>query len=79
MTSALTAMMRVMTFGIGLTLASAALCAQAQIVVSPEVADLSGSWISPSTNDVLERDEGPFTSDWVGMPLNAAGQALAES
>jgi hypothetical protein len=55
------------------------LSAQAQVVVSQQVADLSGSWVSPATDDVLERDEGPFTDDFVGMPLNASGRALAQS
>src|SRR6185437_8704387 len=70
---------RAMSCAIVLTLASAALSVRAQVVTSPEVADLSGSWVSPATNDVLERDEGPFTDDFVGMPLNAAGKALAQS
>jgi hypothetical protein len=67
------------TFAIALMLAAAALSVRAQVRPAPQVADLSGSWISPATNDVLERDEGPFTDDFVGMPLNAAGRALAQS
>ena|SRR6185437_7587508 len=70
---------RTMSFALGLILAATAVSVQAQVVTSPEVADLSGSWISPATNDVLERDEGPFTDDFVGMPLNSAGKALAQS
>jgi hypothetical protein len=69
---------RGMIFATALILAAAALPVQAQLPVA-EAADLAGSWVSPATNDVLERDEGPFTDDFVGMPLNAAGQALAQS
>ncbi|HTV80711.1 MAG TPA: hypothetical protein VMF03_20840 [Steroidobacteraceae bacterium] len=70
---------RTMTLAVALTLCSAALSVRAQVVTAQEAADLSGSWDSPATNDVLERDEGPFTDDFVGMPLNAAGRALAAS
>ncbi len=69
---------RGMTFAIALMLASVALLVQAPVVVAQE-SDLSGSWASPATNNVLEVDEGPFTDDWSGMPLSAAGRALAQS
>jgi hypothetical protein len=67
-----------MTFAIGLILASAALLVRAPVVVAQE-SDSSGSWDSPATNNVLEVDEGPFTDDRTGMPLSAAGRALAQS
>ncbi len=72
---------RGMSFAVVLMLAAAAL---PQVVVAQGPAqaqptNLSGSWVSPATNDVLERLEGPFTDDWTGMPLNAAGRALAQS
>ncbi len=70
---------RGMTCAVALTLSLAAVSVRAQGVAAQEAADLSGSWVSPATNDVLERDEGPFTDDFVGMPLNAAGKALAAS
>ncbi len=72
---------RATTCAVVLILASAALLLQPQAAVAQQAppSDLSGSWISPSTDNVLERDEGPFTDDWTGMPLNAAGRALAQS
>lgn len=64
-----------------LILASAALpqIVAAQGPAQAQPANLSGSWVSPPTENVLERLEGPFTSDWTGIPLNAAGRALAQS
>ncbi|HEX4049421.1 MAG TPA: hypothetical protein VHY19_00885 [Steroidobacteraceae bacterium] len=61
-----------------------ALAALPQVVVAQgpaqaQAANLSGAWVSPPTNDVLERLEGPFTDDWTGMPLNEAGRSLAQS
>jgi hypothetical protein len=62
-----------------LILASAALPVRAQRGVAPEPVDLSGSWVAPLTQDVLERGTGPVLGDWTGMPLNAGGKALAQS
>jgi len=71
--------MRGMTCAIALILASAALPVRAQGVVAQEPVDLSGSWVPYATDNPLEVDEGPFTDDWTGMPLSAAGRALAQS
>ena len=65
-------------FVIALIFTSLALLVEPHVVVAQEV-DLSGSWTSPPTNNVLEVYEGPFTDDWTGMPLSAAGRALAQS
>src|SRR5579875_2179722 len=76
---------RAMSFAGMLVLLSAALpqagVAQgvAQGINQAQPSNLSGAWVSPPTDNVLERLEGPFTSDWTGMPLNAGGQALAQS
>jgi hypothetical protein len=76
---------RAMSVATALILTSAALpqvvLAQgvAQGIAQAQPSNLSGAWVSPPTNNVLERLEGPFTDDWTGMPLNAGGQALAQS
>lgn len=72
---------RGLSFAVALTLALTALPAVvvAQAPAQAQAANLSGAWISPATNDVLERLEGPFTDDWTGMPLNEAGRSLAQS
>jgi hypothetical protein len=67
-----------MAFVVAFVFASVALLVRPQAVVAQE-SDLSGSWVSPATNNVLEVYEGPFTDDWTGMPLSAAGRALAQS
>ena len=64
---------------IALTLAAAALPVRAQGGAAQEPVDLSGSWVPYFNNNVLEVLEGPFTDDWTGMPLSAAGRALAQS
>ncbi len=79
MSSAMRGMtVRAMTCAIALMFTSVALLVRPQVVVAQE-SDLSGSWVSPATNNVLEVYEGPFTDDWTGMPLSAAGRALAQS
>src|SRR6185437_11106448 len=72
---------RSMSFAVVMLLAAAVWprAAVAQGPAQAQAANLSGSWVSPPTDNVLERLEGPFTDDWTGMPLNAAGQALAQS
>ena len=72
---------RGMSFTMVLILAAAALpqIVAAQGPAQAQPANLSGSWVSPPTDNVLERLEGPFTDDWTGIPLNAAGRALAQS
>ena len=65
-------------FAIALLVATAAVLVGPQVVGAQD-SDLSGSWQSPASNNVLEVYEGPFTDDWTGMPLSAAGRALAQS
>lgn len=64
--------LRGLTIAIALVLGCCALPLQAQV-------DLSGSWVSPNTEDVMERAAGPLPGDWTGMPLSDAGRALALS
>jgi hypothetical protein len=71
---------RGMAFAMALILASVALPVRAQgNIVQAEPTDLSGSWVSPLTENAQERDAGPLPGNWTGMPLNAAGLARAES
>ncbi|MGH8143639.1 MAG: hypothetical protein ACREU2_14125 [Steroidobacteraceae bacterium] len=71
---------RATTCAVVLILASAALLLQPQAAVAQqEPVDLSGSWVPYPNDNPLEVDEGPFTDDWTGMPLSAAGRALAQS
>jgi hypothetical protein len=70
---------RATCFAVALGLASAAVTVRAQGPASQGPIDLSGSWVPYFNNDVLEVLEGPFTDDWTGMPLSAAGRALAQS
>jgi hypothetical protein len=41
--------------------------------------DLSGSWTAVNHEDLLERMAGPFLVDYLGLPLNDEGRALALS
>ncbi len=70
---------RGMPCAMAVVLAAAALPVRAQVGIAASPVDLSGSWVSPLTQDALERVPGPVPGDWTGMPLNAGGQALAQS
>ncbi len=63
---------RGMTIAVALLLASAALPLEAQI-------DLSGSWVANGTENIMERAAGPVSGNFTGIPINAAGRALADS
>jgi hypothetical protein len=69
---------RGVTITVAFAVASAALPVRAQLPV-PEPADLSGSWVSPRTEAVMGRTDTVVPGDWTGMPLNAAGRAMAQS
>ncbi|HWG75165.1 MAG TPA: hypothetical protein VN660_00040 [Steroidobacteraceae bacterium] len=70
---------RGITGAVALILAAAGLPVRAQVGIAASPVDLSGSWDSPRTQDILERGTGPVPGDWTGMPLNAGEQALAQS
>lgn len=60
-----------------LGIASAGRLAFAQ--ASPPGPDLTGSWGSINHEDALERGQGPFLVDYLGIPFNEEGRALALS
>lgn len=64
-----------MTVAVALLLSTAALPLRAQEQTTQ--VDLSGSWALQEDEDVMERIAGPIPDDFTGMPLNAAGRALA--
>ncbi|HEX4052330.1 MAG TPA: hypothetical protein VHY19_15790 [Steroidobacteraceae bacterium] len=68
-----------MTCAMALVLAAAAAPVRAQVGIAASPVDLSGSWLAPSTQDVLERGTGPVPGDWTGMPLTAGERVLAQS
>jgi hypothetical protein len=65
---------RGMSVAVALALGTAALPLQAQ-----EQVDISGSWVAPGTENIMERAAGPVTGNFTGMPINANERALADS
>lgn len=66
--------LRAMTVAVALVFGAAALPLHAQ-----EQVDLSGSWVAPGTENIMERAAGPVSGNFEGMPINAGERALADS
>lgn len=63
----------------GLTAALALVLAAAALPLRAQEVDLSGSWVAPGTENIMERAAGPVSGDFAGMPINAAARAMADS